>query len=141
MWVLALTYFNKDLFKKFNIPKLNHVLEVFNFGLKNYATRLLSSGAQIAPFIFIALSEYKNALGYFGAAVIIVSLVRLIGQSISMLLTARLSKLADKNSYLFTTLLSSGRLSSIYFISFNILFSRTHNIFIYGQRYLPAVYS
>ena len=141
IWVLALIYFNKNLFKKFEIPKLNHVSVVFNFGLKNYVTRLLSSGVQILPFIFIALSEYKNALGYFGAAAIIVSLVRLIGQSISMLLTARLSKLADKNSYMFTTLLSGG-LGLVLFISYPLIyFSLEHIIsFIYGQRYLPAVY-
>ena len=58
-----------------------------------------------------------------------------------MLLTARLSKLADKNSYLFTTLLSSG-LGLALFISYPLIyFSLEHIIsFIYGQRYLPAVY-
>lgn len=141
IWILILFFVNRDLLASFVLPKTSLVKEIFNFGFKNYITRILSSANQLIPFLFIAYSAYPEALGYFGAGAIIISLIRLLGQSISLLLTAKLSSLTNQDSFLFTIYLSSSLgLILLFFYPILDLSIETLISLIYGERYLPAVF-
>lgn len=139
-WLVIVSVLNLDLFKSPKLPKLSRVKEIFSFGLKNYLTRLLSSATYLFPFIFISSSSFPTALGYLGAAAIFLSIIRLIGQSLSLLLTAKLSSLTKEKSFVFTIAISSGFFCMVLLV-FPILFLALDPIitFLYGEKYIPAV--
>ena len=139
-WIIIISILNRDLFKSPQIPKFKRIKEIFSFGFKNYVTRLISSVIYLFPFIFISSSAYPSALGYLGAATIFISIIRLIGQSLSLLLTAKLSSLTREKSYMFTIAISSG-FFCIVLLVFPILFLTLDPIvtFLYGDKYILAV--
>ena len=138
-WIVIISLLNRDLFQSPKLPKFKRIKEIFSFGLKNYVTRLLSSAVYLFPFIFISSSSYPTALGYLGAAAIFISIIRLIGQSLSLLLTAKLSSLTREKSFLFTVVLSLGFFCLVMLI-FPILFLVLDPmiIILYGEKYILA---
>ena len=113
---------------------------VFGYGLRNYLTRILSAGFQIIPIMFIAAATYEEALGYFGAAIVAASLFRLVGQSLSLFLTAQISDKQKYESFRFTILLSIFLgLGLALIIPVVLYFSDFLISFIYGDAYLGAV--
>lgn len=139
-WIVIISLINLDLFQSPKVPKVNRIKEIFGFGLKNYLTRLLSSAAYFIPFIFISSSSYPKALGYLGAAAILTSVLRVIGQSLSLLLTAKLSSLSREKTFLFTVALSVG-FCCLVLLVFPFLFLALDPLItlLYGEKYIPAV--
>ena len=139
-WIIIISFLNRDLFQSLNLPKLSRIKEIFSFGLKNYVTRLISSAIYLFPFIFISASAYPAALGYLGAAAIFISIIRIIGQSLSLLLTAKLSSLSKDKSFLFTAAISIG-FFCIALLVFPLLFLILDPlvILLYGEKYILAV--
>ena len=138
-WIVIISLINRDLFQSPKVPEFKRIKEIFGFGLKNYVTRLLSSAVYLIPFIFVSSSSYPMALGYLGAAVVLISIIRLIGQSLSLLLTAKLSSLSREKSFLFTLTLSAGFFCLVLLV-FPILFLTLDPLItlLYGEKYIPA---
>ena len=140
LWVVILLITNLDLFHKSINKRLPWISDLFKFGLKNYITRLLSSFVQLLPYIFLISIEETKILGFFGVAVTMMSIFRLLSQSVSMLITSRLSSLSDESSYSFSFVISL-ILILIFSITLPILLNFMEQIIelIYGFRYLDAV--
>lgn len=140
IWVLIVCFLNKDLFNFNKLSDLSSVKIIFSVGFKNYITRLISSFIYLFPFLFIGYTNNPKALGYLGASTLIISAFRLIGQSLSLLLTAKLSSLSKENSLKFTIILAMGTLTLLCFSLFliSLIFEEVVEI-IFGVKYLPAI--
>ena len=131
-------YFYPELVRS-KFPRIAVLKDIVGYGVKNYLTRILSTGLQVAPFVVLAVLEHEEALGYYAAAMIAASLFRLMGQSLSLFLTAKLSDQAEADSLRFVFVLSL-----LMAVGFAVLipiiskFSDELMVFVYGADFLPA---
>ena len=133
-----ITYFLKGL-KRAEFPQVKTYTAILSYGLKNYFTKILSTGLQVIPFIVLAIFEYDEVLGYYAAAMITASIFRMIGQSLSLFLTAKLSGEDETESLRFVVALSlflafgfAVLIPSISYFSDEIM------VLVYGDDFLPA---
>ncbi len=109
------------------------------YGMKNFLYRLLSNLCQIMPFTLILLEEDKVLLGYMSAALLGMSVFRIVGQSISLLLTAKLSSLDIKTASNFNaTICFLLAIGSSFGIGLFTFFGEDIIEFIYGEKYKGA---
>lgn len=123
----------------FKLSKVD-VVSLFSLGSKNYASRLLSTGAQFLPMGLLFTLGNLEAMGFFAVAVFFMSFVRMANQSVSLLLTAKLSEISDQQSLQFTLILLTIMGSLFFVIGIPLMFAMEELITaIYGIRYLDAV--
>ena len=140
IWILVVCLINKDLFNFKKLSDISLLKKIFSVGIKNYFTRLISTLIYLFPFLFISYTNNLKAMGYLGLASLIASVFRLIGQSLSLLLTAKLSSLSKENSLIFTITLTVGIFILFCFSFFLIQIILEDAIeLIFGAKYLPAI--
>jgi O-antigen/teichoic acid export membrane protein len=114
--------------------------KLVSFGTLNLGSRLLSNATQLAPYIVLKYWNAPVAMGLFGVAVFFMSIFRMIGQSVSLLLTAKLSELSMRESRRFALTLSAV-LGVAFCGAIPLIGSVLERVItvIYGERYQGAV--